>query len=87
MALENRQTVVSTAQIWFDESRRAQKAGLLREAVIYMENAFNHTENALAAVLRAAVLKDEPPVTGRPAVTLAEFRSKLDELSSVRGGD
>ena len=54
MSVEQRKCVISTAQIWFDESRKAQMAGRMRDALLYMENAFNHTENALASLLREA---------------------------------
>lgn len=43
----NRKCIIQSAQVWFDESRKAQKAGHMAEALLYMENAFNHTENAL----------------------------------------
>ena len=47
-----RECVVSTAQGWYEAARGAQKSGDLFAAVLFMENAFNHTENALAAVLK-----------------------------------
>jgi hypothetical protein len=51
-AEKKRECIVSTAQGWFEAARGAQKSGDAFAAVLFMENAFNHTENALAAVLR-----------------------------------
>jgi hypothetical protein len=47
-----RKTLVKTAQYWFEGSRNSQKAGDMEMAVMGMENAFNHTENALALAVR-----------------------------------
>lgn len=44
-----RKTIVKSAQYWFDLSHHHGKNEM---AVFAMENAFNHTENALAACLR-----------------------------------
>lgn len=44
-----RQHLVMTAGHWFDGSRKAQREGKSAEAVMFMENAYNHVENALAA--------------------------------------
>lgn len=77
-----RQTIVQTAQFWFDSARKAQQDGKMCEALLCMENAFNHTENALGALLRASTFKDEPPVSGRESMTLDAMRAKLDALHS-----
>lgn len=77
--IKSRTCIVSTAQGWFDESRKAQNAGLMREALLYMENAFNHTENALAAAL--SKLPDEPPMSGVAKSRLDGMREKLAALS------
>ncbi len=47
-----RKTLVTTAQYWFEASRRNQNAGDMEMAVMGMENAFNHTENALALAVK-----------------------------------
>jgi hypothetical protein len=48
-----RKCAVPTAQGWFDSAREAQAAGKMGEALLFMENAFNHTENALFAARKA----------------------------------
>lgn len=52
-----RQHVLASAGYWFKASRLAQDEGRHADAVMAMENACNHAENALAAsidLLRAA---------------------------------
>lgn len=80
--VKSRQCIVRSAQGWFDESRKAQNDGRMREAVLYMENAFNHTENALAAALEKGSFIDEPPMSGLPKTKLDGMRAKLDALSA-----
>lgn len=48
---KGRKLAVETAQCWYDEAKRAEKTGD-KHASMYMENAFNHTENALFAARR-----------------------------------
>lgn len=74
MIPNKRKCVIDTAQGWFDEARKAQDAGRMAEALLFMENAFNHTENALAAVL--SVARQFPRKTPGPgaASTLHEFQ-------------
>jgi hypothetical protein len=76
-----RACLVRTAQLWFDNARKAQDAGNMGEALLCMENAFNHTENALAALLQAARFDDKPPVTGRTPKTIAEVVAMIDQPS------
>jgi hypothetical protein len=76
--------VVRTAQYWFDEAKRVQAAGDGFAALLCMENALNHTENALVAVLRAGKFKHEPPATGRKQITFAELRAELETLSGAQ---
>lgn len=85
--IKSRQCIVSSAQGWFDESRKAQNDGRMREAILYMENAFNHTENALAAVLDKADLPDQPPLSGVPKSRLDGMRDKLANLTPHSNGD
>lgn len=40
---------VSTAGFWYTAARKYQAEGKMSEALMAMENAFNHTENALYA--------------------------------------
>lgn len=47
-----RQFALPSAAYYFKASRTAQAAGQLATAVLLMENAFNHTENALFALCR-----------------------------------
>lgn len=82
---EPRQCVVRTAQHWFDSARKAKEAGRMQEALMCMENAFNHTENALVTVVRVATFKDQPPVSGRPKMTLTEMRAELDAMGGGPG--
>lgn len=49
-----RKFAVSTAGFWFMAARKYQAAGDMRSALVAMENAFNHTENALYAARRDA---------------------------------
>lgn len=79
-----RECVVRTAQGWFDQAKKAAKEGDAFAALLFMENAYNHTENALVAVLRASNLKHQPPSSGQPSMTLAELREELDALSGAR---
>lgn len=44
-----RQHIVQSAGYWFNMSRSAQSEGRMGYAVLGMENAYNHVENALAA--------------------------------------
>ncbi len=55
-----RKTVCKTAQYWFEGSRAADLAGDMPTALIAMENAFNHTENALALAVRIIQGKGTP---------------------------
>jgi hypothetical protein len=47
----SRRLLVRSAQIWFDGAKSADHE--MAERLLYMENALNHTENALAAAHRA----------------------------------
>lgn len=47
--MTDRTFAIESAGYWFGEARRAQKEGRMSDALLCMENAFNHTENALAA--------------------------------------
>lgn len=49
---ERTKFAVSTAGFWYTAARRYQAEGKMREALMAMENAFNHTENALYAERR-----------------------------------
>lgn len=44
-----REHLVESAAYWFDAAREAQDKGQMAEALMCMENAYNHVENALAA--------------------------------------
>lgn len=63
-----REHIVSSAGYWFRAARYHQDKGELSEALMCMENAYNHVENALAAALH----KRET------------FWSKLRELWAIR---
>lgn len=52
---EPRKCVVLTAQHWYDAARKAALAGDYSHALLYFENAFNHTENALASARKALI--------------------------------
>jgi Lar family restriction alleviation protein len=82
-AKDMRECVVATAQGWFNSAREAQQAGKMKDALLFMENAFNHTENALAAVLQAAPLNDRPPMSGQKRMTLDEMREQLAAIAST----
>lgn len=45
--MSNRKLVVPTAQGWFDATRDSKYS--MGERLLFMENALNHTENALVA--------------------------------------
>jgi hypothetical protein len=77
---EPRKCVVNTAEYWYGAARLAQAEGNMREALLYMENAFNHTENALVALLQAGSWKDQPPMSGREKMTIDQMRAELDSL-------
>lgn len=47
-----RKHIVETASYWYAGSKRANNDGDMSEAVFAMEQAYNHTENALAASLK-----------------------------------
>ena len=81
---DKRVCVVRTAQMWFDSARKAQSEGKMSEALMYMENAFNHTENALSALLQVTSFKNQPPVSGQPKRTLAQLRDELDAMREQR---
>jgi hypothetical protein len=78
-----RECVVRTAQFWFDAAKKAATDGDTFAALGFMENAFNHTENALVTVLRVGKFKHEPPATGRKQITFAELRAELEALASA----
>jgi hypothetical protein len=44
-------TIVKSAQYWMDAARAHQSAGRPNNALLSMENAFNHTESALAHIM------------------------------------
>lgn len=71
-----RECVVHTAQHWYDSGREAALRGDYTRAYLYLVNAFNHTENALSATLRAATFKDQPPVSGLDPISLDALRAK-----------
>lgn len=48
---------VSTAGFWYSAAKRYQAEGKMQKALMAMENAFNHTENALFAERRNASLE------------------------------
>lgn len=48
-----RDHAVETAGYWFMAARHAQSAGKMADALLYMENAYNHTEGALVALRKA----------------------------------
>ena len=43
-----RKHLVKSAAYWFNSARKAQNKGKMDEALMCMENAYNHVENALA---------------------------------------
>ena len=49
--MTDRKTAIPTAQIWFDQAHNSDLPW--RDRLINMENAFNHTENALYAAMEA----------------------------------
>jgi CMP-N-acetylneuraminic acid synthetase len=49
---EDRKFAVESAGFWFRAARMAQDEGRMADAVLAMEQAFNHTENALVAARR-----------------------------------
>lgn len=49
--VRERSHVLASAGYWFQGSRNAQNDGHNAEAVMFMENAYNHVENALAAAI------------------------------------
>lgn len=51
--MADRVFAVESAGFWHRSARLAQDRGDMREALLCMENAFNHTENALFAARRA----------------------------------
>jgi len=48
MPTPKRKHLVQSAGYWFDAARKAQLDGEMAVALIAMENAYNHVENALA---------------------------------------
>lgn len=76
-----RRCVVATAQIWYDAAHKpANPAG-----VLHMENAFNHTENALVAA-RASVAELLQHIVFDPEGDLsrAEFDAMLERAAMHR---
>lgn len=51
-----RQHLIQSAGYWFNAARDKASEGLANEALMAMENAYNHVENALAAA-RAEVAR------------------------------
>ncbi len=51
--MSNRKLIIASAQHWYDSAKKAALEGDYSHALLYFENAFNHTENALAAARRA----------------------------------
>jgi hypothetical protein len=50
--IKERKHAIATAGYWFRWARKAQEEGNMSEALIFMENAYNHTEGALVALRR-----------------------------------
>jgi hypothetical protein len=48
--IEERRHIVHTAAFWFNAAHKAREEGKHTEAFFNMVNAYNHVENALAAV-------------------------------------
>ena len=78
----NRVMIVRTAQHWYDAAWMAKQEGRPGDAFACMENALNHTENALSALLQSRTFTDAPPMSGKPRRTLDEMRTELDALRS-----
>lgn len=53
--MNDRKCLVYTASYWFRQSRKAQDEGESARAIMCMEQAFNHTENALDVVQKENV--------------------------------
>lgn len=72
--MANRKLLVQTAGYWFKSAREAQDKGDMATALLCMENALNHTENALGALLRAA--REMPRTTPKAgaAGTIHDFK-------------
>lgn len=73
-----RQHLIQSAGYWFEGSRKAQREGKSAEAVSHMENAYNHVENALAAV--TAERDKLAAATQAHAAELAQLREENSEL-------
>jgi hypothetical protein len=60
--IANRTHAVASAGYWFRAARDAQMAGAIGDALLFMENAYNHAEGALVALRRehGLPLSDEP---------------------------
>jgi hypothetical protein len=89
--IKQRVHTVPTAGGWFRAAREAQDKGDMGTALLCMENAYNHTENALAALLKACRgLPRETPKEGA-ASTLHDFKIPayavwdLDRVLTVLG--
>jgi hypothetical protein len=50
--IKERKHAVESAGYWFRWARKAQEEGNMSEALMFMENAYNHTEGALVALRR-----------------------------------
>lgn len=61
-----RKHLVETAGFWFKASRKEQENGNLAHALLNMENAYNHVENALYAAHNSATAKE--PDAGSEAI-------------------
>jgi hypothetical protein len=57
-ATPKRKHLVQSAAYWFDASRVQQQNGNHAHAILGMENAYNHVENALAAALADLAARD-----------------------------
>jgi len=47
--MSDRKLIIATAQPWYDEAKKMALEGDHIHAFLHLMNAFNHTENALAA--------------------------------------
>ena len=67
-----REHLVKSAGYWFNKARDHQCEGELAEALMAMENAYNHVENAAAAFKRALEGFTKPSEEAKKVLDIAK---------------
>lgn len=83
-----RKCLVKTAEYWFNGARAAQINGKMNDAFMLMENAFNHTENALYAyrdLIREMFAEMSLLSIERTpkAVDISKFKDRMEKLGII----